>query len=193
MGQETPMLRSTIPTVAMFALVLALTTTGCDADSGEPGTELRSDTADLRGAAYTVALDTHPAPDVLEGIGREIEAMAQGVERAEIKVVRHGDGAVVEVRLVGTSLPGADFGEALRAKIPELADAAFGRSDFEPGAQVGPVTVEVDHGEDPAAVEEKIRAQLAADGVEGDVDVTVSDGPDGQREVEVRVEKREAP
>jgi hypothetical protein len=108
--------------------------------------------------------------------------------------VKHEDGAgsSVEIELFGGDLPQGDIPAQIKAQFPALATATITSASIPAGEGPGPglPIIDVDHDLSPAEAEQQIRDQLAADGVDGDVKVNIVDGPDGQRRIEVGVEKQ---
>lgn len=114
----------------------------------------------------------------------------------QVRLERKADGLTLQVELWGARLvPGA--AERLRAGLPALKDAAItdeplrGRVRTRLGLDLGRRLLGLtDDPEQIAAARARLQADLAARGQEGEVDIKVETGADGQRKVRVQVEAK---
>lgn len=130
--------------------------------------------------------------DTVRAIAQHLEGGAKDDGAAMVRIKKE-DGATptVAIELWGGTVPASgDVPGALKAKFPELAAATITTSTIAAGAPPSLPVVAVDADLSPAEAEQQIRDQLAADGVDGDVNVKVEDGPEGRR-VQVDVKKTE--
>ncbi|MEE9386793.1 MAG: hypothetical protein V3V08_25530 [Nannocystaceae bacterium] len=126
---------------------------------------------------------------------REIAAFAEqrsGVEQVRVKVEDNGDGGgQLTLELWGPAVGTTELTPLLRGQFPWLRGVTIrelGLQGRPPSGGTEAVNIE---GDDPETAKKKIVEQLRADGVEGAIDVTLSD-EGGHRKVEVRVEKHVA-
>ena len=132
------------------------------------------------------------SPDAVRAIAHHLEGEAKDHSAAMVRVKKE-DGATesVEIELRGGTLPATDVvAGMLKSQFPALADATITASTIAVGEPAPGPIVAVDDDLSPADAEQQIRDQLAADGVDGEVEVKVEDGPDGRR-VQVEVKKTE--
>jgi hypothetical protein len=126
-------------------------------------------------------------------LARHLELSGHDTGAAMVRVKQENDGPPsVVIELWGGTLPQGDIAADLKAKFPALAAASITTTTIPAGQGGGPSmpVIAVDADLSPAEAEQLIRDQLAADGVDGKVDVKVEDGPDGRR-VQVGIEKQE--
>lgn len=163
----------------------------------QPGDDIEARSAELT-ANPGLRVHISNAGDLPEGtvhaIAQHLEGDAKADGAAMVRVKREdGDAPSLEIELWGGALPATgEVTSALKAQFPALAGATITASTIAAG-ESPPIELPVVHADDdlsPAAAEQQIRDQLAADGVDGAVDVKVEDGPEGRR-VEVQVKKTE--
>lgn len=132
------------------------------------------------------------APETVHAIARQIEGTGHSDGAAMVRVTKDGDASpVLEIELWGGAMPDAGtVADQLKTAFPALAGATIVTSTIAPGQPPPLPIVAVDDDLAPADAEQQIRDQLAADGVDGDVNVKVEDGPGGRR-VEIDVKKTE--
>ncbi|MEZ4426505.1 MAG: hypothetical protein R3A51_02300 [Nannocystaceae bacterium] len=122
----------------------------------------------------------------LEAVAKHIEQNAAGqVMGARVRVEKtDGAGDTLNVTLVGQNLgDGSGIADSVKAAFPALADA-----NITVGAGQPPeLPMAHSDADDPVVAEQEIVEQLQAQGVEGDIQVDVSDEGDGKRRVEVKV------
>lgn len=143
-----------------------------------------------------------PKPDALAEVirGRAEEGGPSRVEARMIQAPESGATATLEVRVWSDDLPEEPAAERIRAAFPALAgaeikeEALAGTVHGTVGAKLGRELFDLRtlDEEDVEATRQKVMAQLAAQGVEGKVDVQIVN-EDGRREVKVRVEREECP
>lgn len=144
-----------------------------------------------------------PEPDALAEVIRGKGQEGQGPARVEARIMQapgSGGVATLEVRVWGDDLPEGPAAERIRAAFPALAgaeikeEALAGTVRGTVGAKLGRELFDLRtlDEEDVEATRQKVMAQLAAQGVEGKVDVQIED-EDGRRKVKVRVEREECP
>lgn len=131
------------------------------------------------------------SPTTVQSIAQHIEGQAQDPDAAMVRIT-HVDGPApsLEIELWGGAVPGAgDLPGQLKAAFPALAGASITTATIPAGqAPAAPAPVDPDLG--PAEAEQQIRDQLAADSVDGEIGVTIEDGPGGRR-IAVDVKKTE--
>lgn len=128
----------------------------------------------------------------VHAIAKHLEGSAHDHGAATVKLKHENDNLpVLEIELWGGTLPTGDIAADLKQQFPALAAANINTRALAPGEHDASLPViAVDENLSPEEVEQQIRDQLAAEGIDGEVNVTVKDGPDGRR-VEVGVEKQE--
>ena len=128
----------------------------------------------------------HANPEDIAAVVEHLEGQADVAQaKAMVHKVSDTEGAEVVMELWGQDLPSEEeLVEALQTEFPYLVGTDITVSDLDPEAQPLP---QDDKDEDPEALRERIIADLRAKGVEGEIDVQITDHPDGRREVEVRV------
>ena len=128
----------------------------------------------------------------VHAIARHIEGQAENSGAAMVRVKKEdGSAPILEIELWGGTLPAAgNLADALKAAFPALASADITIAQVAPGQAPPLPIIAVEEDLSPAEAEQQIREQLAADGLDGEVDVKVADGPEGRR-VEVAVKKTE--
>lgn len=143
----------------------------------------------MQGTEVQVDIPGDVSPDGMKEIAKFIESQG-AVAVAKVRVEKQGPDApaTMIMELWGDDLHGVDFEAPLRERFPALADARIARVDL--GGE-GPGAAEYgSDAADPEVAKQEIIDQMRADGVEGDIQVDVKDGPNG-REVEVKVKKTE--
>lgn len=148
------------------------------------------------GLRVTIAAAGDLPEATIHDLAKHLEGSAHDTGAAMVKVKKENDGPPsIQIELWGGTLPQGDISADLKAKFPALAAATITSETIPAGQGDGPSmpVIAVDADLSPAEAEQQIRDQLAADGVDGDVNVKVEDGPEGRR-VEVGIEKHvEAP
>ncbi|HXX31707.1 MAG TPA: hypothetical protein VEJ89_13475 [Myxococcaceae bacterium] len=158
------------------------------------------DRAVVVGHRFTIALPAGaalPPPDALSDALRGPAPAGPGAYERQVALrvsQRDGEGPTV-VADVWSDVPPADVEARLRA-LPDLAGAAIGVSPLE-GRMHESLARWLGHDlldlpSDPASVEaarQKLQAELAARGEQGQVDVQVDDSQPGQKRVMVKVTK----
>lgn len=132
------------------------------------------------------------APGQVHAIAKHLEGQAQDTGAAMVKMRKEdGQAPTLDIELWGGTLPaGGDLPADLKAAFPALAGATITTEALAPGQGPSMPVIPVDPDLSPAEAEQHIRDGLAAEGVDGQVNVKVVDGPDGRR-IEVGVEKHE--
>lgn len=176
---------------ALVPLALLVPAGGCANDDAVVGSERTAaiDPAALHGTRLELALEPGAVdPAILEASGHDLRTRS-GARAAQIRVEARTDDATIVAYDLWTPDPlGADaLITAMRRDHAPLADAVITHRALPPDAAPDP------HATAPAPedAEAEIVERLRAQGIEGDIDVTVDDTPEGRR-VEVRVE-REGP
>lgn len=181
-------MRRTLMTLA--ALPLLLVPLACATSPDEGGSVEARDgdgPVDARHIELVVPAD-HASHEAIGEIAEFIEGQAD-VAGAKVKVRKEAeDGdATVEVTLWGQDLPtDEDFVADLSAEFPFLSADAIAVTAVDIAAEPMPGKDDAE-AEDPDVLRENIIADLRAKGVEGEIDVEITDHPDGRREVEVTV------
>lgn len=185
----------TILTLAAIPLMLVpFACAGQADDPADPAAPVAR-TADAPVQAIRVELTMpaeHANPDEIAALVQYLEGQAD-VGQAKAMVHKGSDaaGAEVVVELWGQDLPSdEELVEALQAEHPYLAGTAIAVSPIDTEAAPPPVD---DKHEDPEVLRQRIIDDLRAKGVEGPIDVQITDHPDGRREVEVNVQDEHPP
>lgn len=188
-------LRRSILTLA--ALPLLLLPLGCATQADEPDDPAapQARTADAPVQAIRVELTMPAAHASAEEIAALVQHLEGQADVAQAKAMVHKDSedesAGVVVELWGHDLPSEEeLVQALEAEYPYLAGTAITVSALDTAAETPPA--ESGH-EDPEALRQRVIGELRAKGVEGEIDVQVTDHPDGRREVEVSVQDDQPP
>ncbi|HEY0132764.1 MAG TPA: hypothetical protein VGB85_01755 [Nannocystis sp.] len=144
------------------------------------------------GLRVTISNAGELPPETVHAIAKQIEGNGEGNGAATVRVKKEDDASpVLEIELWGGAMPDAGtVSDKLKTTFPALASATIVTATI-PAGQPPPLPiVAVDDDLAPADAEQQIRDQLAADGVDGTVNVKVEDGPEGRR-VEINVKKTE--
>ncbi len=186
-------LRRSILTLA--ALPLLLLPLACAGQADEPTQPEAARTADAPMQAIRVELTVpaeHANPDSMAAIGQHLEGQAD-VAQAKVMVSKddpNGSAAVV-VELWGQDLPSEEeLVQELQSAFPYLAGTTILVSAIDTTAEPPP---HGDDDEDPEALRQRIIDEMRAKGVQGEIEVLITDHPDGRREVEVRVDDDQPP
>ncbi len=169
-----------------FGLVLGA---GCHNDGEEVSPRARS--LDLsEGRAISVELPAGIEREQIHAVATHVESgLGADVAAAKVKVEkRDAEGAAtMVVELWGTNLPDeATLSTSLKSKFDFLANSSISVAVLD--AEAGPTPAQAhSDAEDPEVARQEIIDQLHEQGVEGEIAVEVSDGPDGRR-IEVQVE-----
>lgn len=144
------------------------------------------------GRAISIEIPSGVERDQIHAVAKHVEHQLGGdVAGASVKVKKtEAEGpATMVVELWGSNLPDAQaVSTGLKSEFGFLADAAISVEDLD--AEQGPTPAAIDHedlSDDPEQAKQEIIDQLREQGVEGEIDVVIDDGPDGRR-VEVKVE-----
>lgn len=188
-------LRRTILTLAAIPLLLVpLACAGQAEDPADPAApQPRTASAPVQAIRVELTMPAdHANADEIAALVQYLEGQA---DVAQAKAMVHKDSesqaAAVEVELWGQDLPSdEELVEALQAEHPYLAGTTITVSPIDTEAATPPADVER---EDPEALRQRVIDDLRAKGVEGPIDVQVTDHPDGRREVEVHVEGEHPP
>jgi len=177
------------PGLALAALPLLLSPLGCASqldDASDP-IEAREGEAptEARRIELTVPAE-HASREQVQALVDHLEGQAElaGAKVSVNKSSETGD-AQVDVMLWGQDMPSDEAFEAdLLAEFPYLAADSIAISAVDIEAESLP---HEDAPEDPDELRQRVIDDLRAKGVEGEIDVTITDHPDGRREVEVEV------
>lgn len=184
--------------LALAALPLLLIPLGCATQHDEPEPEPsaeRDGEVPLDGRRIEVTLPAeHSSLEQVHAIVEHLEGQAEVAgAKAAVHASADGEPTALTVDLWGQGMPSDEVFEVdLRAEFPFLAEGSVvvGPADGDAEALPGAGAHEED---DPEVLREQIIADLRAQGVEGEIDVTITDGPDGHREVQVQVHDDEPP
>lgn len=146
----------------------------------------------MQGTEVQIDIPSGTDQDAMHEIAKYVESQAN-VAMAKVKIEKHGDDdpSTMVVELWGQDLHGVDFEGPLRSRFPALAQSRIDTVDLG-GDMPGPGDQQYhSDAEDPEIARQEIIDQMRADGIEGDIQVDVKDGPDG-RQVEVKVRKANA-
>ena len=181
--------------LTLAALPLLWLPLGCAGQADEPTEPQAARTAQAPMQALRVELTVpsdHANADDMTALGQHLEGQA---DIAQAKVMVHevdpeGEAAVV-VELWGNDLPTEEeLVQELQAEFPYLVGTAILVSAIDTAAEPPPPAHDE---EDPEVLRQRIIDEMRAKGVQGEIDVVITDGPDGRREVEVRVEDEQVP
>ena len=186
---------STPTRFALLAACLTLPLLSACAMSDELDSDEPSSTraVEVAGASYVITPSTSLSNAQIQSLAEFIEAQGEDVQGAKIMVHADEEGAapVIEVEMWAGELPGDEFGDALRAEFEFLTDAlvevvALDEEMIDPMPDYG-----IEPGDDAETIEQKVTEELRAEGVEGEIEVTVTVTDDGHHAIEVNVEKHE--
>jgi len=174
---------------ALAALPLLLSPLGCASqldDASDP-IEAREGEAptEARRIELTVPAE-HASREQVQALIDHLEGQAD-VAGAKVSVNKSSETgeAQVDVVLWGQDMPTHETFEAdLLAEFPYLAAESVAISAVDLEAES---LLHEDAPEDPDELRQRVIDDLRAQGVEGEIDVTITDHPDGRREVEVKV------
>jgi hypothetical protein len=180
-------------TLTRFALTLFATTTllgAClMADENDPDIPETRAADVVDGVTYEITTNAALTSDQLHAIAQFLESQGQDVQK--VKVLLHEDdddgSQVLAVEMWGAELPGDEIGDALRQQFVYLADAQIGVAALGSANTPALGDVGIEPGDDPEIVKQKVIDDLRAQGVEGEINVTVTPTEDGHVEVEVDV------
>jgi hypothetical protein len=140
------------------------------------------------GASYQITTSAALTEDQLHAIAQFVESQGQDVHTAKVVVHDDEDGAqIFAVELWAGALPGDEITDALRQEFAYLADAQIGVTALGSADAPSPSDAGIEPGDDPETIKQKVIDDLRAQGVEGEIDVTVTPTQDGHFEVEVNV------
>jgi hypothetical protein len=184
-------LRRSLLTLAFAAIPLLVLPLACAGHADEPDEPAapvaRTANAPAQGIRVELTVPAeHASAEDIATIVEHLEGQADVAQaKAMVHKVSDGEGAEVVMELWGQDLPSEEeLVQALETEFPYLAGTEITVSELDPEAETLP---QEDHDEDPEALRQRIIADLRAKGVEGEIDVQITDHPDGRREVEVRV------
>jgi hypothetical protein len=185
-------------TLPLSLLVLSLSTVlgAClMTDDPNPDTPATRSSEALVGASYEISGAFEPSEEQIHAIAQFVESHGQDVakNKVEVRIEGPGEATTLEIELWAAQLPGDELAAALQQEFPALADAQISVSALDPEALSQPAALDIEPGDDPEAIEEKIIADLRAQGVEGEIEVTVTPTDDGRHEIEVEVHEEQPP
>jgi hypothetical protein len=136
-----------------------------------------------------------PGPQQIAEAVRGVEGNAKQVE---IHAIKHGDDVVVSVDMWGDDLPEGPLADKLKAKLPSLENATIQEQPLISkvrgtlGQKLGHDLLNLDvlDTDDVETARQKLLQQLAASGVQGEVDVQV-EGDANHRTVRIRAKQEE--
>lgn len=186
-----------LTTVALTLIAgLALLVAPACTESQEPDESPREQSAAMQTVVLDVTLPEDTEPSQVEAIAMSAEKLAGSeVVGAKVKARQQKDGPMIlTIEVWGPNLESPDtMIEGLRAQHPVLVDTPIAvvekETDEQPEAEVFARKVE---GETPEETKARIIQELRDQGVEGEIHVDVTEGADGHRKVEVRVEDDKA-
>ncbi len=186
--------RSLLTLAAIPLLLLPLACASHADDASDPAAPAaRSAEAPMQAIRVELTVPAeHANADDIAAVVQHLEGQADVAQaKAMVHEVSEGEGAEVVMELWGHDLPDeSELVQALESEFPYLAGTEISVSDLDATAEVPP---QPDENEDPEALRQRIIDDLRAKGVEGDIDVQITDHPDGRREVEVKVEDGQHP
>ncbi len=185
--------------IALFALSTLLAS-GCASSNADTAAEPRAaenpEVANSPGdpQARSVLLEGDLDPKTIKALAHHLEGLAE-VHSVEISIEKTTEGPTrARLTLGGLDMPtAAELREAV-ADFEGLGDVSVSVEDAvtpQGPVNAGAIAVTADADKTPEEIEAEVIEQMRADGVEGDIHVNVTDDEDGERRVEVRVEKRE--
>jgi hypothetical protein len=181
-------LRRSILTLAAIPLLLLPLSCASRADDEPDAPQARSAEAPLQALRIELTMPAeHANADDVAALVQHLEGQLDVAQaKAMVHAFGEGDGAQVVVELWAQDLPTEEeLVQELQSEFPYLAGTAITVSEVDTMAELPPAA---DQDEDPEALRQRIIDDLRAKGVEGEIDVTITDQPDGRREVEVKVQ-----
>lgn len=183
-----PSLRRSLLTLAAIPLLLLpLACAGQAEDPDAPAPVARTTAAPMLAIRVELTLPAdHASADDIEALVQHLEGQADVAQaKAMVHKASDGEGADVVIELWGQDLPAEEeLVAALQSELPYLVGTEITVSDIDAATDAPPA---VDKDEDPEVLRQRIIDDLRAKGVQGDIDVVITDHPDGRREVEVKV------
>lgn len=151
----------------------------------------REGQAPLQGRRVEMAVPSaHATAEEMATLVQHLEGLADVAQaKAEVHKSSETGDAEVMVELWGHDMPtDEELASAVQSQFPYIAQVLVTPIDTEAEA---PPQQSADV--DPEVLRQQIIDDLRAKGVEGDIDVQITDHPDGRREVEVEVHDEQDP
>ena len=182
------MLRHTNGLMAALLGLCLLVPAACQMPDEETDSPRSASDTELEGLRYAITSSGAMSKDQVHALVAFVEAQAEGVSQAKVAVHadKEGETGTIMVELWGAELPGDELGEALAQEFAFLADAEVEITELGtgPGVMVGPA---IDPDDDPETIRQKVIDDLRAQGVEGEIEVTVTPAGEDGYAVEVDV------
>ncbi|NVB37489.1 hypothetical protein G6O69_06570 [Pseudenhygromyxa sp. WMMC2535] len=190
------LLPTTLALTALFALTgLGACAGGEELDSEDP---LLRAAEDVQGVSYELSTAAALSDADIQGIVDFVQAQAQDVQRAAVQVQRVAADAdadadadeltTLSIELWAAELPGEGLEAALSQQFAVLDGAALSVVELGMGPAPDPVAGHgIEPGDSPEVIEQKIVDDLRAQGIEGEIVVTVTPTEDGHHEISVEV------
>ncbi|KIG19515.1 hypothetical protein DB30_00024 [Enhygromyxa salina] len=172
------------------ALLCSVTTFGAClmADDQDPDVPDTRAAAVVDGASYQITTSAALTQDQLHAIAQFVESTGQDVHKAKVIVSDDENGTqTLSIEMWAGTLPGDEVADALRQEFGYLADAEIGVTPLGSANAPTPSDAGIEPGDDPETVKQKVIDDLRAQGVEGEINVTVTPTQDGHYDVEVDV------
>ncbi len=182
--------------LTLAAIPLLLVPMGCagQADDSElPTVEDRQGDGPVMGVRVALTVPAaHANADEMGALVAHLEGQADIAQaKAAVQKASADADAQVTIDLWGQDLPTEqELVTELQAEYAYLAAADIVVTTLDAATDPMPQDHEA---QDPDVLREEIIADLRAKGVQGEIEVTITDTPDGEREVEVQVHDDEPP
>lgn len=176
-------------TAALLGLCLLTPLAACQMPDEATDTPRSASESQLVGLRYEITTTGELSKEQIQSLAAFVEAQGEGVSQAKIAVHEDDEGAVasIMVELWGAQLPGEELADSLAQEFEFLADAQVAISELGEEGD-GPMVdgPEIEPGDDPETIRQKVLDDLRAKGVEGEIEVTVTPQGEGYA-VEVEV------
>ncbi|MCH9682384.1 MAG: hypothetical protein K0V04_13180 [Deltaproteobacteria bacterium] len=183
--------------LTLAAIPLLLVPMGCAGqadDSATPTVETRDGDMALAGVRVelTVPAD-HANSTEMGNLVQHLEGQGEVAQaKAAVQKSSEDSNATVTVDLWGADLPTEEeIVDELQAEYPYLAGTQIHVTSLDPATE--PLPQEEHDDKDPEVLRQEIIDDLRAKGVEGEIEVVITELPEGGREVEVQVHDDQPP
>ncbi|PRP96603.1 hypothetical protein ENSA5_36790 [Enhygromyxa salina] len=171
---------------ALFGLTLSLAACSMTDDANPDSPDERAAIV-LDGASYEIVTTAELSKEQVHAIAQFVEAQGEEVQQVKVEADDDDEATVLEVELWGSGLPGDELGAALVQEFGVLADAEISVVELGEGAPEAGGLHGIEPGDDAETIKHKVIDDLRAQGVEGEIEVTVTPTGDGHHEIQVEV------
>ena len=177
-------------TAALLGLCLLTPLAACQMPDEDTDSPRSASENQLVGLRYEITTSGELSKEQIQSLAAFVEAQGEGVSQAKVAVHQDDEGAIasIMVELWGAELPGEELADSLAQEFEFLADAQVAISELGEMEGEGPMVEgpDIEPGDDPDTIRQKVIDDLRAKGVEGEIEVTVT--PQGEDGYAVEVE-----